>query len=226
MPGPNVIFFDVNETLLDMSDVQTSVAQRLGGRSELVPLWFSTMLHHSLVDTVTGRYHDFSEIGVNALLMVARTNDIPLSEEDAFNAIVPPMQALPPHKDVIEALQTLRASGFTLISLTNSPREGMKAQLKNAGLTRLLDDQLSIEDIGIYKPDLRAYEWALDKAGAAAGEAMLVAAHGWDVAGARAAGLQAAFVSRSGKTLYPLAIEPDHVVRDLGELAALLTSGQ
>ncbi len=50
-------------------------------------------------------------------------------------------------------------------------------------------------------------------------DAMLVAAHGWDVAGAKAANMQAVFVARPGKALYPLAKDPDFIVNGIDELA-------
>ena len=115
---PKVIFFDVNETLLNMKPVQDSVAEVLGGKKELIPLWFSTMLHYSLVDTTTERYHGFAEIGVAALLMVAETNDVELSEEAAREAIITPLRSLPAHPDVKEGLQSLKDQGFRLISFT------------------------------------------------------------------------------------------------------------
>ena len=46
--------------------------------------------------------------------------------------------------------------------------------------------------------------------------------NGWDVAGAKAAGMQTAFVARPGKALYPLAQAPDYVVKDLNELVVAL----
>ena len=49
------------------------------------------------------------------------------------------------------------------------------------------------------------------------------AAHGWDVAGAKEAGMQTAFIARPGKALYPLAKQPDYIVKNLEELASLLT---
>ena len=49
---PKVLFFDVNETLLDLTVMKQSVGDALGGRSELLPLWFTTMLQYSLVSTV------------------------------------------------------------------------------------------------------------------------------------------------------------------------------
>jgi 2-haloacid dehalogenase len=47
----------------------------------------------------------------------------------------------------------------------------------------------------------------------------LVAAHGWDVAGALAAGCTAAFVARPGMVLSPLGEQPDIAGADLAEVA-------
>ena len=45
-PKPKVIIFDVNETLLDLETMRTSIGEALDGQEELTTLWFSTMLHH------------------------------------------------------------------------------------------------------------------------------------------------------------------------------------
>lgn len=219
---PKVIFFDVNETLLDLEAMRTSVSEALGGRDDLLPLWFSTMLHHSLVDTSTQRYHGFGEIGVAALMMVADVNNIDLTQEQARNAIVTPLRSLPPHSDVKAGLKALKDKGYTIVSLTNSSNTGVQAQFENAGLTEYFERRLSVEDIKVYKPDLRAYDWALKEMKVKPEDALMVAAHGWDIAGAKAAGMQAVFIARPGKTLYPLAIEPDVTVSDLNSLVEWL----
>ncbi|NNG44419.1 haloacid dehalogenase type II [Pseudoalteromonas sp. NEC-BIFX-2020_002] len=219
---PKVIIFDVNETLLDLESMRTSIGAALGGREDLLPLWFSTMLHHSLVSTAIGDYQDFGKIGVASLLMVAQNNAIKLNVEQAKTAIVTPLLSLPAHSDVKAALQILKDRGYKLVSLTNSSNNGVKTQFESAGLTDFFQARYSIEDIKIYKPDLRAYQWALQKLQVKPEEALMVAAHGWDVAGAKAAGLQTAFIARPGKALYPLAKTPDYKVNDLTELVALL----
>jgi len=221
-PRPKVIFFDVNETLLDLRPLQESVTKVLDGRGELVGLWFSTMLHYSLVDTLTGKYHPFPEIGIAALQMVAESNGIGLSNEEAEQAISPIIINLPPHPDVIDGLRDLKEQGFLMFSLTNSSDAGVKEQFENAGLIDIVDQRLSVEGIHKFKPDLEVYRWALDQADIPASDAMLVAAHGWDIAGAKAAGLQTVFVARPGKVLYPLAENPNHVVKDIKALAKLL----
>ena len=220
--APKVIFFDVNETLLDLTAMRSSVGEALGGRDDLLPLWFSTMLHHSLVDSTTGRFHTFGEIGVASLLMVAEIEGIELTKAQAKTAIVTPLRSLPPHPDVRDGLQALKNKGYKLVSLTNSSNQGVYAQFKNADLLSYFDERLSVEDINLYKPDTRTYEWAIEKMGIAAEDAMLVAAHGWDIAGAKQAGWQAAFIARPGKVLYRLAIAPDTVVSGLDELVSQL----
>ncbi|MEO9944807.1 haloacid dehalogenase type II [Paraglaciecola sp.] len=221
---PKLIIFDVNETLLDLESMRTSVGKALNDDESLLPLWFSTMLHYSLVDTTRGEFHDFGKIGVAALQMVAKNNGIILTDEQAKQAIVPPLLSLPPHPDVREGLTLLTDAGYKIISLTNSSNTGVKAQFANANLTQFFVERLSVEDIGFYKPDLRSYEWALKEMGVKPEEVLMVAAHGWDIAGAKSAGLQTAFIARPNKQLYPLAPQPDYLVNDLLELVEELNN--
>jgi len=78
MPRPKLLFFDVNETLLDLNAMKAVIGAALGSRPELLPLWFTTMLHSSLVVTLADQYRDFGELGVAALLMVARATTVPV----------------------------------------------------------------------------------------------------------------------------------------------------
>tara|TARA_R110002072_G_scaffold273413_2_gene434313 strand:+ start:47246 stop:48052 length:807 start_codon:yes stop_codon:yes gene_type:complete len=221
-PRPKVIIFDVNETLLDLTPLKTSVGKALNGREDLLPLWFSTMLHYSLVETLSDNYHSFGEIGTAALMMVAETQGIELLHEDAREAIVTPLRSLPPHPDVIAGLKALNEDGFRIVSLTNSSAVGVETQFKNAGLTDVFEKRYTIETVRKYKPHPDTYRMVLSDLGVQPAEVLMVAAHAWDLAGARNVGLQTAFVRRPGKTLYPNVARPDYVVSDLAELVKLL----
>lgn len=212
---PKVLFFDVNETLLDLTAMKKSVGAALGGRGDLLPLWFTTMLQYSLVTTVGRKYEAFGVIGAAALQMVAANNGIDLSVEEAKEAILPSLRSIPPHPEVKESLKRLKDAGYTLVSFTNSSNIGVETQFKKAGLTEYFDQRLSIEDIGKFKPHTDAYDWAARKMEIQANECMLIAAHGWDIAGAIWAGWRGAFVSRPGAQLYPLAPKPEISESDL-----------
>ncbi|MFD0988026.1 haloacid dehalogenase type II [Methyloligella solikamskensis] len=221
---PKVIFFDVNETLIDLASMRRSVADSLGGRDDLLPLWFSTMLHHSLVESATGHFHPFGEVGVAALIMVAESNGIHLTQPDAEAAISEPFASMPPHADVRPGLEALKKEGFILATLTNSSDAMVARQLQNAGLSDLFDRLLTVESLQIYKPNRAVYDWALDQMDVDPEEAMMVAAHGWDIAGIKTARMHGVFVARPGQALYPLAPPPDLVVKDLVELSEIMVS--
>ncbi|QVY66556.1 haloacid dehalogenase type II [Polaribacter sp. Q13] len=219
---PKVLFFDVNETLLDLTKMKKQVGDALGGKEELLPLWFTTMLHYSLVTSASGDYKPFGHIGAAALQMVAANNGIKLSEENARKVTVTAMQNLPPHPEVKEALLLLKKAGYKLVAFTNSSIKGLKNQFENAGLTDYFDEMLSVEETGKFKPFTETYLWGASKMGVHPEECMLIAAHGWDVYGAMSAGLRAAFVARPGQQLFPLAPKPEIVETDLKKVTDLL----
>lgn len=216
-----LLIFDMNETLLDLKELRRSVSNILGAE-DAVSLWFETMLHYSLVDTVSEQYHNFGEIGIAALMMLASQRDLTLTKEEA-QKVLEPIRSVPPFPEVAESLKKLKKETFRLTVLTNSSKNGMEAQLHNSGISSYFEQCLSVEEIGLYKPHRQVYKWAAKKLKVKPRECLFVAAHGWDIAGALSAGMQAAFIARPGHSLYPLSPEPDFVVEDLAELSVMLT---
>ena len=214
---PRVVLFDVNETLLDAGPLKQKIGDLLQDPSA-GKLWFTTMLHYSLVMTVSGQYAALPEIGTATLQMLARNSDITLDTEEA-KQIVSGMRTLAPHREVAGALERLKKSGVRLATLTNSSQHGVKAQLQHAGLDGFFERQLSVEALSRFKPHSAVYEWACQQMGVAPAECMLVAAHGWDVAGAKWAGLRTAFIAREEQQKFPLAPAPDVDVPDLEAFA-------
>ena len=220
-----VLFFDINETLLDLTEVRNSVAEALEGGDEVVSLWFEMMLHYSLVANASDEYHNFGDIGAAVLQMLAEQRGIDMNLASA-REVLQPIRTIPPHPEVPGALEKLKAHGYRLAALTNSPRGGMEQQLKNSGISTYFERQFSVEDIGLYKPDRHVYRWAAQQMEARPEECFFIAAHGWDVAGAMSAGMKAAFLNRPGQQLYPLAPDPHYIKPNLAQLAAKLTANQ
>jgi 2-haloacid dehalogenase len=215
---PEVLFFDSNESMLDLKAMRPAITKALGGRDDLMSLWFTTTLHYSLVDTVTSNYHDFGTIGVACLQMIAKGHGIEVTKEEAMGAVAG-IRSLPAHPDVPPALKRLREAGFKMYSLTNSPPAVIGTQLKYAKIEQYFDGQLATDRLNIYKPHPRTYHWAAHQAKAPIQNCMLIAAHGWDVAGARLAGMRAAFIERPGKVLYPLGPDVEMSGSDMGAIA-------
>lgn len=215
---PDVVAFDVNETLLDLAALDEPF-ERLFGDAALRGQWFAQMLQLSFVGGLTGRYVDFGTAQHAALMMLAARTGADVSEQDA-TTVVDRMRSLPPHPEVADALAALAATSLVVVALTNSSAAVAEDQLTNAGLRPLFDRVFSADTVGHLKPAPEPYLSVASACGVAPSEVRLVAAHSWDVSGALAAGCRAAFISRPGMVLAPIGAQPDITAPDLAAAVA------
>lgn len=215
-----VIVFDVNETLLDLASLDVTFGEIFGGADagEIRRQWFTQLLELFLTATVVGAYRRFDWLSNDALQMTAAKWGREVTDDDR-EKFRKALGKLPAHPDVQAALERLKAAGFTLAALTNSPRESAEQQLEHVGLREFFSRVLSADDVERYKPAREAYEHAARELDVTLDQIVLVAAHSWDVAGALHAGCQAAFVARPGKALSPGIPEPEFRGRDVQEVA-------
>ncbi|AVR44635.1 haloacid dehalogenase type II [Christiangramia fulva] len=215
-----LLIFDVNETLLDLSPLEAEINSAMGN-DQASAVWFSKLLHYSLVETVCGHYHDFSEIGLRVFEMIQENYGRSLGSEQ-IKKMLSRISELHPHPEVPRVLRELRENSFELIALSNGKPEILEQQLKYSNISQYFQHIISIEECKKYKPHAATYKYALKKADRDADDAYMIAAHGWDIAGAAYAGLKTVFVGRK-KLPYPLAPEPNHIVQDLKGLKGIFT---
>lgn len=219
---PLLLIFDVNETLLNMQPLQKKINEAIGSPFAFKS-WFFRLLLFSSVETLTGKYRDFGEIGAAVLKMTAQEFSTEISEEK-IKDILGIITELDPHPEVSQALEELKKAGFKLVALTNGGKDTVDKQLKNARIENFFDAVYSVEAIGKFKPHPDAYHYVLGKENTKPEDSMLIAAHAWDITGAQRAGLRTAFVNRPGKFLYPLAQQPEIMGKDLREIISFLKS--
>ncbi|MDG1870866.1 MAG: haloacid dehalogenase type II [Flavobacterium sp.] len=217
-----VIVFDVNETLLDMTPLKKSVNELLG-EEQGFKIWFGMLLHYSTVSNNIEEYNDFTTIASATLKMAAISMKKEVTDDEIKNtlSLIKTLQTYP---DVEKGLTLLKESGFRLITLTNSPDGALQAQLENSKLAHFFEQALSIDALGKYKPAPETYRWAAEKLAVTPEEMLLVAAHGWDIAGASHAGLATGFVAREGQSLYSLSKDPDFIADDILKMAEKLVA--
>jgi 2-haloacid dehalogenase len=203
---PKLLIFDVNETLLDLSPLKTTINNAFQN-DYVFDSWFSLMLQYSLIETTTENFKDFGTIGKAAIQMLAEKHHVPMTHDEIMD-ILGWIRKLPPQTDVIQGLQMLQESGFRLVALTNGTLEVAKEQLQYSGLESYFEQVFSVESVRHYKPHGLTYLNVLRKMDIPASEAMMVACHAWDVTGAQRVGLQGCYISRPGMIWYPLERKP------------------
>jgi 2-haloacid dehalogenase len=91
---------------------------------------------------------------------------------------------------VEEGLQLLKDNGFRLATLTNSPPLALKQQLINSNLTDYFEQALSIDSLKNTNQQQKPI-YGQQRTSVKPEEMLMIAAHGWDLAGASHAGLAA-----------------------------------
>ncbi|MFK7602156.1 haloacid dehalogenase type II [Deinococcus sp. SM5_A1] len=217
---PNVVVFDVIETLLDLKALDPYFV-RVFGDAGAREQWFGRVLKTALTSTITGPYRDFGKIGAAALDMTAALRGMQVGSEDK-EQLREALANVPAHPDVVGGLGALREAGFRLATLSNNPRESSAAQLQNANLMDFFDFVLSADDAQRLKPAPEPYRYAAQQLGVDVAEMWMVAAHSWDIEGAHRAGWRTAFVERSGHVMNPLADSPTVTGPDLESVSAAI----
>ena len=208
------VLFDLNGTLVDPA----VMAQPLGDSAadeELVLTALDEANHQAWVLTLAGVQVPFVELfeaGLRRRLALAGRDEA--GATDALGLL----GSMPAYLDAPAALEQLRGVGLRLGVLTQSAPEAADAVLRFSGLRDRIELVLSAPDSGAFKPDPRPYRMAVERTGVPADEVGFVAAHWWDVAGAKHAGLRTGWVARRDLVLPGSVPEPDVSGSDLTEV--------
>lgn len=219
---PKLILFDVYETLLDMSELERKVNDLFGSRRGYL-FWFEMFMEYCFVDNCTVQFNDFPSIGRATMKMAGEVFGRNIREDDIAGALEL-LEHLPIHDGVQTGLSTLNDMEYRLAALTNSGEQTVRQRMERTGLISYFKSLLSAEHVKKFKPAKEVYLWAAGKLNAAVEETLLVSAHGWDIAGAVNAGMQAAHIKQSKQMTYPLAPQPHYICKSVIDLADQLAA--
>jgi 2-haloacid dehalogenase len=194
-PRPDVIVFDVNETLSDMAPMARRFAD-VGAPGELAMVWFASLLRDGFALTVTGDSEKFARIAEGALRMVLASASLNRPPEDAERHILAGFTELTVHPDILEGVRLLASDGISLVTLSVGAPNVAERLLTRAGILDYFDRLLTVQDAGAWKPAPAAYAYAARACEVDVGQMMLVAVHPWDIHGAHRAGLRTGWICR------------------------------
>jgi len=219
----DVIVFDVNGTLSDMSPLAASF-EEAGVDRGLLRTWFAELLRDGFAAAATGDNIDFAVIAEDSLRrLLAGQGIASRTAADATDRIMERFTALDVHPDVTAGIPQL-ARVAELVTLSNGAASVAEALLRSAGLRDHVSHVLSVQDAVAWKPALGAYEYAAGQCGVEPGRMLLVAVHPWDLHGAHAAGLRTAWINRDGGEYPDYFAAPDLQAADLTDLAGRLSA--
>lgn len=221
------LVFDVYGTLLDVDAAAREAAAEPGmaaledNWAQLSASWRQRQLSYSWLRTLMGEYIDFWQITSDALDVTL--NELEISDADVRERLLQLYTRLSAYDEVPEQLRLMKEQGHQLGVLSNGSPSMLQSALESAKILGFLDQVLSVDDIGIYKPDRRVYAQVTEAYGCTPGDVTFFSSNNWDVAGAGTFGFRTIWVNRAGRIWDDLPRSPDHVVSSIKEAMALIS---
>lgn len=187
--SPQVLIFDVNETLSDLSPLRARF-EDVGAPAHLMPTWFAGVLRDGFALTAAGAYADFAAVARDGLReLLTGLEGWSGDAEAAVRHVLDGFGELEVHPDVPGGVRALRQAGFRLVTMTNGASALTERLLDRAGLRGSFDALLDVSGPRCSKHAPAAYRYAAEQAGASPGRCLMVAVHPWDIDGAQRAGM-------------------------------------
>jgi len=212
--------FDAYGTLFDVAAAAREAASEPGRETfaahwpQVAEHWRLKQLQYSWLRAVTGAHTDFWEVTQNgldwALEASGLTGDAALRER-----LLQLYWELSAYPEVPAMLAALKSKGFNTAILSNGSPAMLDGAVQSAGVGDVLDDVLSVESVGIFKPARAVYDLVGDRFGCAANEVLFVSSNGWDAAAASGYGFTTAWVNRAGDPVDRLPWTPHSILSDL-----------
>lgn len=213
--------FDAYGTLFDVNSAVAGLRDQVGPQhAELSLQWRTRQLEYTWLRSLMKSHVDFWQLTADALWVSLRQ----IGRDDArlHEALMQAYLQLAPFEEVTGVLKLLKRAGIPCAILTNGSPAMIESAMSNAGIASLIDWPLSVESVGVYKPDSRVYQLAVDQTGIAAQRIAFMSSNAWDAAGAAHFGFNVAWVNRYAQPSEVLPGEPSAMLSDLRELPSLL----
>ena len=215
------IVFDAYGTLYDIQSVAATTEEAFPGYGDIITqIWRIKQLEYTWLRSLMRRYEDFSVITSESLAYTIRA--LGLKHDAAtFERIMDKYLHLDLYPDAKATLAAL--DGHKLAILSNGSTEMLNALVKNSGLDRVLNATISIDSQRIFKPAPDAYSLIEERLGVRPSEVLFVSSNPWDACGAKAFGLNVAWIERVTPEAMALACVKSEVVPPLTLFKALRT---
>ena len=226
MTRTKAIVFDLYGTLYDVhSVVQQCEAFYPGQGMQLSVLWRQKQLEYTWLRSLMGQYLSFEQATHDALVYSCRHLKLDL-DAATCDTLCKAYLNLSVYPEVPAALQRLNDMRLPLAILSNGSDFSIQSVVTGSGLQNHFSHLLSVERVGVFKPDPRVYTLACQALELPADEILFVSSNAWDASGARHFGFNVCWINRHDNTFDELGVTPHVVVAGLDELPTLIDAGR
>ncbi len=221
LEGIRACVFDAYGTIFDFAAAAASCRDVLGEQAgALTALWRDKQLQYTWLRSLQHLHADLWQITGDSLDYALET--LGIAVPGLRERLMDLYRTLAVFPEVPETLARLRAAGLKTAILSNGSPAMLASAVAGNGLAPLLDAVISVEEVGVFKPDPRVYRRALERLAVTAAEVSFQSSNAWDAYAASAFGMRVVWCNRYAQKPERLPGRPDHVVRTLADLPGLV----
>ena len=188
------VVFDAYGTLYDIQSVAAVTEDAFPGYGEIITqIWRIKQLEYTWLRSLMRRYEDFSVITQDSLTYALRCLGLK-NDPAVFERIMEKYLHLDLYPDAMAALAAMKDRKLAILS--NGSTAMLNALVRNSGLDCMLDATISIDSKKIFKPSPDAYSLIESVLGVPPAQVLFVSSNPWDACGAKAFGLNVAWIQR------------------------------
>ena len=220
--------FDAYGTLFDVGSAARHAAQEPGNEAishcwqDLAEIWRQKQLQYTWLRAITGAHTDFWQVTQDGLDWAMEAQG--LTDPDLRMRLLQLYWQLAAYPEVPTMLRALKSKGYATAILSNGSPDMLTAAIESAGIGDVLDDVLSVETVGIFKPARPVYDLVGARFGCSSEQVLFVSSNGWDAAGASGYGFNTVWVNRGGDPVDRMPWRSQHFLTDLTTLPDLAGS--
>ncbi len=220
------IVFDAYGTLFDINAAaqksalvsSNSILQR--NWKELAEIWRKKQIEYTWLQNILGSHTDFLDI--TKISLDFALEEMTLDQEPKLRkTLLDLYRKSEAYPEVVQVLEDLNDRGVKLSILSNGTPEMLLSACASTRIEKLLDFIVSVEDIGIFKPDGRVYELVNSKMEYKISEVLFVSSNGWDIMGAAKFGFSTAWINRNKKPVERMQWKPNYELSNLMHIVDL-----
>ena len=212
--------FDAYGTLFDVNSAAAKCKKKLGSRWEsFANAWRTTQLEYTWLRSLMKKHENFWKITEDSLDHTMETFKIKKTMRGELLNLYKELNIYP---EVKECLDNLKSKKIKISILSNGTPNLLKSLVESNNIQNYFDDIMSIEAVGIYKPDSKVYEMPTNKYGCKPENICFLSSNTWDVSGGGVFGYNAIWVNRFNKVFDKLSYEPQFVINNLNQLLEIV----
>lgn len=224
-----LIAFDAYGTLFDVYSMGELAEELFPGNGQAFSLmWRDRQIEYTRLVTLSDpspngskHYLPFWELTIRSLRYVSKRMGLNLTPDNETR-LMNQYAKLTGFEDSLSVLKTIKNTGISTAILSNGSKDMLATVVESNGLSKYVDQVVTVEDVRLFKTAPQAYELLLKAFPVTKEQVLFVSSNAWDALAAKWFGFDVFWVNRLGHPFEEIGERPNYEGKSLTQVLEVL----